>query len=66
MNGHISESRTGISTCNFPKHVFECGTNHNLVEPFFKIYVFMSINDSKLLISYEETVFRAGHTLLNT
>ena len=67
MNGHISESRTGTSTCNFPKHVFECGTNRkNLVEPFFKIYVFMSLNDSKLLTSYEETLFRAGHALLNT
>ena len=40
MNNHISESRTGTSSCNFPRHVHECGQrNKNLKEPYFKIYV---------------------------
>ena len=32
MNNHISESRTGISTCNFPKHVHESGKRHNKLQ----------------------------------
>ena len=35
MNNHISECRTGKSSCNFPKHVFECAkANNSLKEPY--------------------------------
>ena len=25
VNKHISESKTGVSTCKFPRHVYSCG-----------------------------------------
>ena len=66
MNNHISESRSGTSTCNFPRHVFNCGkTNKNLKEPFFKVYAFMKLSDSNLLIDYENRLFKHGHALMN-
>ena len=66
MNNHISESRTGTSSCNFPRHVHECGQkNKNLKEPYFKIYVFMELKDSKLLLTLEDKLFKAGHAILN-
>ena len=67
MNNHISESRTGISTCSFPKHVHECGKRHNkLKEPFFKIFVFFALNDPSALLYHEEKLFKEGHALLNS
>ena len=36
MKNHISECRTGISSYNFPGHVYQCGIkNGNLIEHFF-------------------------------
>ena len=61
-----SESRNGVSTCNFPKHVFNCGKTHkNLKEPYFKVYAFMKLSDSSLLINYENKLFKQGHALMN-
>jgi len=66
MNNHISESRNGVSTCNFPKHVFNCGKTHkNLKEPYFKVYTFMKLSDSGLLINYESKLFEQGRALMN-
>ena len=66
MNNHISESRSGASSCTFPRHVFQCGNKHNnLKEPFFKVFAFMSLSSSKLLTTYEEKLFKAGHATLN-
>ena len=66
INNHISESRSGVSSCTFPRHVFQCGNNHNnLKEPFFKVFAFMSLSSSKLLTTYEEKLFKAGHATLN-
>lgn len=66
MNNHISESRTGISPCIFPKHVFDCGAkNKNLKEPFFKITAFMQLKDPRQLLSHEEKLIKAGHATLN-
>ena len=66
MNNHISESRSGVSSCTFPRHVFQCGNKHNnLKEPFFKVFAFMSLSSSKLLTTYEEKLFKAGHATLN-
>ena len=37
LSNHISESRTGISSCTFPRHVFECGNrNKNRKEHRFE------------------------------
>ena len=66
MKNHISESRNGILTFNFPKHVFKCGkTNKNLKEPFFKVYAFMKLSDSNLVIDYENRLLKYGHALMN-
>ena len=37
MNNRITESRSGVSTCKFPIHVFNCVNRNNrqLEEPFF-------------------------------
>ena len=67
MNNHISECRTGKSPCNFPKHVFECNkANNSLKEPFFKVFVCMTLTDPKVLLHYESKLFKAGHTTLNS
>ena len=67
MNNHMSECRTGKSSCNFPKHVFECAkANNSLKEPFFKVFVFMALTDAKLLLHYESKLFKAGHATLNS
>ena len=36
MNNHITESRSGVSTCKFPIHVFNCikRNNRQLEEQF--------------------------------
>ena len=61
MNNHISESRTEISSCIFPRHVFECGNrNKNLKEPFFKVYAFMALKSPHLLTTYENQLFRSA------
>ena len=66
MNNHISESRTGISPCTFPRHIFSCGAkNKNLKEPFFKVFAFMQLKDPRLLLSHEEKLIKAGHATLN-
>ncbi len=66
MNNHISESRGGVSSCNFPKYVHNCGkSNNNLKEPFFKIYAFMTLHNPKSLLEYESKFFIKGHAVMN-
>ena len=39
MNNHIAESRSGVSTCKFPIHVFNCSQiNKGQLEQLFFIY----------------------------
>ena len=46
MNQHISDSRTGDSTCKFPIHVYKCGLkNKCLNKPFFEILKFLKHHD---------------------
>ena len=38
INQHISECKTGVSTYEFPHHVYDCGIKNNcLQEPFFSL-----------------------------
>ena len=40
MDQHINDSRTGVSTCKFPIHVYKCGfKNKCLNEAFFETNV---------------------------
>ena len=66
MNQHISECRDGISTCHFPRHVYECGIKHNnLTEPFFEINIMMSLKDPQKLEFYEKYLQQKGYDTLN-
>ena len=53
MNNHITESRSGVSMCKFPIHVFNCikRSNRQLEESFFYIYVMLSLNCDSFLES---------------
>ena len=40
INQHISDCKTGISTCKFLRHVCDCGIKNNcLEEPFFSLNI---------------------------
>ena len=39
-----------ISTCKFPRHVYDCGINNNfLEEPFFSLNIMLRLNKSDRL-----------------
>ena len=66
MNQHISECRTGVSTCKFPRHVFSCGTkNNNPKEPFFSIDIMLRLNQSDKLETLEKHFNLKGYDTLN-
>ena len=66
MNQHISESRTGESSCKFPNHVYNCGIKNNcLIEPFFKINVMISLNEPDKLETMESSFQISGYDTLN-
>ena len=66
MNQHISESRTGISTCKFPRHVYNCGLHNNcLKEPFFEINIMLKLNSSHQLLTLENHFHQKGYDTLN-
>ena len=63
MNQHISDSRTGVSTCKFPMH--KCGLkNKNLIEPFSEINVMMKLKSSNQLEIYENYFHKKGYDTL--
>ena len=51
MNNHITESRSGVSTCKFLIHVINCikRNNRQLEEPFFYMYVMLSLKSNPRL-----------------
>ena len=55
MNNHITKSRSEVSTCKFPIHVFNCikRNNKQLEEPFFYIYIMLSLQNKSRLESLE-------------
>ena len=62
-NNHISHCRTGNTSCKFDLHVREC--NPELIEPFFKLYVFVELADKSLLDSYEKYIHNGNHDTMN-
>ena len=68
MNNHITESRSGVSTCKFPIHVFNCikRNNRQLEEPFFYIYVMLSLKSNSCLESLETLFQKRGYDTLNS
>ena len=66
MSNHISESMAGISSCKFPRHVYQCGIkNGNLIEPYFKISIMLTTNDPVKLEYLEKHFKNKGYDTLN-
>ena len=66
MNQHISDSRTGDSTCRFRIHVYKCGLkNKCLNRPFFEINVMMKLKTSNQLETYKKCFHKKGYDTLN-
>ncbi len=63
INNHISDCRTGNTTDIFDLHVFECNPHH--IEPFFELYIFLELSDSKLMDSYEKYIHRGNYDTMN-
>ena len=66
INQHISDCRTGDSTCKFPIHVYKCDLkNKCLNEPFFEINVMMILKRRNQLEIYENYFHKKGYDTLN-
>ena len=65
-NNHISSCRSGTGSDRFDQHVYLCGIkNKCLQEPFFKLYVFMKLNDEAKLLNYESLLHRKRLDTMN-
>ena len=64
-NVHISSCRTGNGTDIFDRHVYHCHQGKNKVGPFFKLWVFMEVDDDKKLLPYENYLQRRGFDTTN-
>ena len=66
-NNHISGSRHGKTSNIFDQHNFNCsrtmGTEHK--EPYFKLYVFMVLNDYSKLRAHERRLHLDNHDTIN-
>ena len=67
INQHISDRKTGVLTCKFPRHVYDCGINNNcLEEPFFSLNVMLRLNKSDRLETIEKHFHLNGYdTMIN-
>ena len=55
INQHISDCKTGISACKFPRHVHYCGIkNHCFQEPFFSLNIMLRLSKSDRLQAIEK------------
>ena len=65
-NNHISACRSGNSTDQFDNHVHACMKKINVQnEPYFKLMVFMELNDVNKLLVYENYLHKQGHDTIN-
>ena len=64
MNDHISKCRHGFSDCIWSKQVYNCGDNKHKIEPYFKINIFMVLNNEEKLEYYEDRLFKLGHAVV--
>jgi hypothetical protein len=60
-NNHISSCRNGNSTDRFDNHVHYC----QKCEPYFKLTVFLEVNDARKLITYETSFHLKGYDTIN-
>ena len=66
-NNHITGCRHGTSSDRFDNHVYSCSRRKNKphVEPFFKLFVYMVLNDYNKLRNYERKLHLQGNDVLN-
>ena len=67
MNNHIIACRYGTSTGKFDNYVFICSNKNEHVtkEPYFKVYVFMTVNNENKLLRYESYLHRMRLDTMN-
>ncbi len=66
MNTHISTCKTGNGSDKFDQHVFSCRKKHpGSVEPWFQMYAFFTIKNTKSLEEYEKHLHRLGLDTMN-
>ena len=66
-NNHITGCRLGNSSDRFDNHVFKCAKERNLqlIEPYFKMYMFMALRDYNKLRNYESKLHAERHDTMN-
>ena len=66
-NNHITGCRHGNTSNKFDNHVYKCAKTRKLplIEPFFKLYLFMSLSNYNKLRNYESKLFAEGHDTMN-
>ena len=65
INQHISDCRTGISTCKFPIHVYHSAMkNKCLTEPYFQWNIMMKLKDNQQWDFYENLFLEKAMILL--
>ena len=66
MNQHISDCRTGTSTCKFLIHVYHCAMkNKCLKEPYFQLNIMMKLKDSRQLEFCENHFHKKDYDTIN-
>ena len=64
INHHISDSRTGISTCKFPIHLCHCAMkNKCLKEPYIQLNIMVKLKEK--LEFYENHFHKKGYDTIN-
>ena len=64
INQHISDCRTGISTCKFPIHVYHCTMRNKCLKgPYFQLNIMIKLKDSR---EFSENYFhKRGYDTIN-
>ena len=66
ISQHISDFRTGTSTCKFPIHVYHCNIkNKCLKEPYFQLNIMMKLKDSRQLELYQNHFHKNGYDTID-
>ena len=66
VNQHISDCKTGDSTCKLPRHIYDCGTKNRCLEkPFFSPNIILQLSKSDRLETIEKDFHLKGYDTMN-
>ena len=66
INQHISDCKTGDSTCKFPRHVYDCVVKNNcLEESFFILNIILRLKKSDRLEIVAKHFYLKGYDTIN-